>query len=972
MSRPSRIGSAVQRMFGSLGWQRHGLRRGDGFERRRLGRICNLESLESRELLAWSATFGSGVLALQHTGPAATGVLKVQLGGNILLDADNSGNFAPTGANLGVLADSIQINTGSTSGAHMIIDNDSGEFFDVTGFPVSPAFPTFEVTGGGFASDSRVTVLGVSDISDSFAANVFTINDVQIFILGLSNTQGSMLLGYTGFNGTLTVDGAAGFGNDTFSLNGTAAADFYSFDVDPLTLEHTAQGPNRDFVYRALERVTANGFDGSDLFFVDAIGTEVQLNGFAGADEVFVQTPLDFDLTFSGGLDDDVLRVTGTPGDDEFFVDQRTVTGVGASIFYTSVLTLEVNGDEGGDVFTLQVPPGYIPPDFPGTMPVLTRFIGGSRFTTGIDRLRVLGSPFVDSFSLGDLDSGEDIEMVQIDCLLVYGLGGSDNIVNASADNPAFGLLAVPSILIGGDGNDTLVGGGGDDIILGGRGRDFLTGEEGDDFLFPDQDEFGFIFNVSDETINGGTGDDLVVRGIVSPLLSAQLGVPIDLDQIGGFNDSGFERVIDIVNPLNPTSHLFQVTPALLALEEAFRDSCAVAEFGSDRNFRGQFATFAAFVGRAYADFLIGRQNRTSVSLQELNFWVTRGQQGMTIEEVQASLLASDEYRLTNRLTTGWVRAIFQDVLGRNPSNAEMERFAAPIINNDTPQTRFATALSFLRSFDLTPSNPRTAMINDMYFQFFPTFVTPSSRDSQAINNDLNAGFPLEQLALELFKSGGDYFNHVVANNIGPTGFVGGLYRDVLGRSFSMVDATFWTNQLGAGNLNRQQIASLFLNSAERRAQLINGYYQEFLGRSADAGAMNFWQNVLAAGGRAENVLAGILSSPEFFITRGGDSDTFIRALYGELLQRSVSPSQQELDFWISQLAMSNRGEIQARADVVLSFAASDEYRSLLVNDWFQLYLGRSATPNERFNLLQLLRTGATHEAAQITILLNR
>jgi hypothetical protein len=263
-------------------------------------------------------------------------------------------------------------------------------------------------------------------------------------------------------------------------------------------------------------------------------------------------------------------------------------------------------------------------------------------------------------------------------------------------------------------------------------------------------------------------------------------------------------------------------------------------------------------------------------------------------------------------------------------------------------------------------------MINDMYFQFFPTGVTPSSRDSQAIHNDLNAGFPLEQLALELFKSGGDYFNHVVANNVGPTGFVGGLYRDVLGRGFSILEATFWTNQLGAGNLNRQQIASLFLNSAERRAQLINGYYQDFLGRNADAGAMNFWQNVLAAGGRAENILAGILSSPEFFITRGGDSDTFIRALYSELLQRSVSPSQQELDFWISQLAMSNRGEIQARADVVLSFAASDEFRSLLINDWFQLYLGRSATPNERFNLLQLLRTGATHEAAQITILLNR
>ncbi|MEX2561442.1 MAG: hypothetical protein WD403_16075, partial [Pirellulales bacterium] len=188
-------------------------------------------------MLAWSATFGSGVLNVAHTGAASTGVLKVQLGGNILFDADNSGNFAPTGANLGLLADSIQINTGSTDGTELIIDNDSGEFFNVTGFPVSPAFPTFEVTGGGFASDARVTVLGVSGINDSFTANIFTINNVPFFVLGLSNTEGSMLLEYTGFNGTLTVDGAAGIGIDTFTLNGTGALDFYSFDIDPLTLE---------------------------------------------------------------------------------------------------------------------------------------------------------------------------------------------------------------------------------------------------------------------------------------------------------------------------------------------------------------------------------------------------------------------------------------------------------------------------------------------------------------------------------------------------------------------------------------------------------------------------------------------------------------------------------------------------------------------------------------------------------------
>src|SRR5204863_4203025 len=71
--------------------------------------------------------------------------------------------------------------------------------------------------------------------------------------------------------------------------------------------------------------------------------------------------------------------------------------------------------------------------------------------------------------------------------LLVYGNGGDDTIRLA-------GNLAVPALLFGGDGNDTLdaggstannvlVGGAGNDTLLGGSGRDLLIGGAGADTL---------------------------------------------------------------------------------------------------------------------------------------------------------------------------------------------------------------------------------------------------------------------------------------------------------------------------------------------------------------------------------------------------------------------------------------------------------------------------------------------------------
>ena len=74
--------------------------------------------------------------------------------------------------------------------------------------------------------------------------------------------------------------------------------------------------------------------------------------------------------------------------------------------------------------------------------------------------------------------------------LSISGLGGDDDVINASA---------IPSTISGGDGADTLWGGVGPDQLRGFGGNDSLRGGDGDDVLLGD---------TGDDTLHGGDGTD--------------------------------------------------------------------------------------------------------------------------------------------------------------------------------------------------------------------------------------------------------------------------------------------------------------------------------------------------------------------------------------------------------------------------------------------------------------------------------
>jgi Ca2+-binding RTX toxin-like protein len=81
--------------------------------------------------------------------------------------------------------------------------------------------------------------------------------------------------------------------------------------------------------------------------------------------------------------------------------------------------------------------------------------------------------------------------------IVAKGLGGNDLITFSGRD----GGLSIPSLLDGGDGNDTLEGGNGNDTLLGGNGNDHLQGKAGKDSLSG---------GAGNDTLEGGDGNDIL------------------------------------------------------------------------------------------------------------------------------------------------------------------------------------------------------------------------------------------------------------------------------------------------------------------------------------------------------------------------------------------------------------------------------------------------------------------------------
>jgi hypothetical protein len=104
-----------------------------------------------------------------------------------------------------------------------------------------------------------------------------------------------------------------------------------------------------------------------------------------------------------------------------------------------------------------------------------------------------------------------------------------------------------------------------------------------------------------------------------------------------------------------------------------------------------------------------------------------------------------------------------------------------------------------------------------------------------------------------------------------------------------------WVDYLSNGG-TPYGVAFGFAASAEREGLRVAADYQTYLGRTPTRAETDAWVSVFLKGFRNEDVVAGFISSPEYYrsSTKGkGDKTDWVFAAYHDVLQRT--PTNAEL-----------------------------------------------------------------------------
>jgi hypothetical protein len=174
--------------------------------------------------------------------------------------------------------------------------------------------------------------------------------------------------------------------------------------------------------------------------------------------------------------------------------------------------------------------------------------------------------------------------------------------------------------------------------------------------------------------------------------------------------------------------------------------------------------------------------------------------------------------------------------------------------------------------------------------------------------------------------------------------FIEALYQDILSRSALNSEVDGWLPFLAANGPTA--VANAIARSPEAYTDLVNSLYLKFLNRPATGDPAAAGRvSELEAGATEEQVISGIVSTPEFAARANalvGTADAnfnYVQALYLLLLNRKGSMA--EINGWLSGLP------ILGRSGVASALLGSTEYRTDTVQGFYQSILNRTGSSAE-------------------------
>jgi hypothetical protein len=215
-----------------------------------------------------------------------------------------------------------------------------------------------------------------------------------------------------------------------------------------------------------------------------------------------------------------------------------------------------------------------------------------------------------------------------------------------------------------------------------------------------------------------------------------------------------------------------------------------------------------------------------------------RGSVGTTTNPITGAPPANGRY----------VNQLYVDLLNR-PADAGAASFTAALDAHTLSRAGAAEAV-------LTSNEYRSRLLNGYYTTFLRR--TPTAGELAFWMPAFTSGLTDEQIEAQ-FLGSAEYF----ALAGGTTGaWLNRLFADILGRTPSGAETTFYTGIVGSGS--RASVALTILNSAEVRTNNIHSWYLRFLHRGPDGPALTAWLAALTTQSD-EKVMAAILASDEYF-----------------------------------------------------------------------------------------------------------
>lgn len=189
---------------------------------------------------------------------------------------------------------------------------------------------------------------------------------------------------------------------------------------------------------------------------------------------------------------------------------------------------------------------------------------------------------------------------------------------------------------------------------------------------------------------------------------------------------------------------------------------------------------------------------------------------GVDERVVIGQLATSTEYLNLARPAL-WVKQIYQDVLGRAPTDTELGTMLA--------RFRDGTLPAILVSELANTAESHQRVVTQLYEQLLQR--EPDDFGKQAFTRWLQAGGPVTQVISDIVSSP-EYFEKHGSNN---SDYVRALYQDLLHRTAREDEVGYWAAQMDGGN-TRYDVATVFANSPEFKQVYIQGLVLRFLHRS--------------------------------------------------------------------------------------------------------------------------------------------